>query len=90
MVKNQRFSLETLNEMRLLSGVTLTELGTWTGINPSRACLFFRGQHELREEQKVAIFNALFQAVQRRVAAVDRMLARINEPALVEIGGRGS
>jgi hypothetical protein len=76
--------------MRLLSGATLTEVGTWSGVNPSRLCLFERGQHELRQEQKLAVFNALFQAVQRRAAAVDQMLARIKEPVLVEVGGRGS
>lgn len=86
-MRKEKFSSETLREMRILAGVTLTELGTWTGVNASRICLFERGQHELREEQKAALYNALFQAMRRRVAAVDRILTQIDEPVLADAGG---
>ena len=73
-MKDERFGPEVLRNMRLLSGRTLTELGTETGVNPSRICLFERGQHELRPEQKAAIHGALFEAMQIRAAVIGKIL----------------
>lgn len=73
-MKNEKLSPETLSEMRVLAGMTLTELGSRTGINPSRACLFFRGQHQLREEQKALLYDALLQAMEIRAAVIGKIL----------------
>ena len=73
-MKDERFSPEALRKMRLLSGVTLTELGTRTKVNPSRICLFERGQHRLREEQVAALYDALFEAMEIRAAVIGRIL----------------
>lgn len=85
-MKNERFSLETLNEMKVLAGMTLTQLGTQTKVNPSRICLFFRGQHELRPEQEAAIHGALFEAMQIRAAVIGKIL---HDQKLVLADARG-
>ncbi len=69
-----KFSPESLAEMKILAGMTLTELGSRTKVNPSRICLFLRNQHELRPEQEAAIHGALFEAMQIRAAVIGKIL----------------
>ncbi len=73
-MKKEKLSPETLSEMRVLGGMTLTQLGSRIKVNPSRLCLFFRNQHELRPEQEAAIHDALFEAMQIRAAVIGKIL----------------
>ncbi len=85
-MKKEKLSPETLSEMKVLAGMTLTQLGTQTKVNPSRICLFFRGQHELRPEQKAAIHDALFEAMEVRAAVIGKILGA-RKLALVDAPG---
>lgn len=82
-------SREQLRQLRLLAGYSFRELERQTGVSGSWVCQYELGHYELPARHQETIFAFLLRAVRIRGAAVDQVLAQINEPALVEIGGRG-
>jgi transcriptional regulator with XRE-family HTH domain len=83
-------SREQLRQLRLLAGYSFRELERQTGVSGTWICQHERGRYTLPARHQETIFAFLLQAVRERAAAVDQVLARIDDPVLVEVGGRGS
>jgi transcriptional regulator with XRE-family HTH domain len=80
---------EEQRKLRELAGLSQHRLALASGVHATRVCLYESGLVELTEVQKGAIGKILLRAVRARAAAVNQVLARINEPVVVEVAGRG-
>lgn len=78
-------------QLRGLAGLSQYQLAHASGVHATRLSLFESELIELTDEQKRAVRKVLLQAMRARAVTIGQILKdrKINEPALVEVAGRG-